>query len=351
MSSNDSPSTPETNSSSAVAASNESGGPGCANCGSTEDWGHSSWCPRCGWYPALNTCVAVDPVEEDVQPEKPPEWYEVIPPWGWVLGVGEVALICFSIFARITTTIETGERGRWAVIQLFLGFCLFAVGQAWAYLYAVMKSSDFGPADIFFKPFAIWGPSNRLLPKTAPRLWMAVWGASAVLLAVAVIGGINYNALFEDWGFEEQAQPNVVHEIVRQAREAEATDESLEEAMNDFVGEEEEEKTPTEAIKLDCLIIGYTGESPEKFTGLVLAALVKGKLQYVGTVFNGIPNEDREILADRMATLGRDRPFVKAKVMANWLKPKLMCRVSAEGLSKQFILKNPVFESRLADAD
>ena len=75
--------------------------------------------------------------------------------------------------------------------------------------------------------------------------------------------------------------------------------------------EEEEEAAPVETVKMDCLIIGYMGDSPEKFTGLVLAALVKGKLQYVGTVFKDISTEDRAILADRMATLGRERPFVK----------------------------------------
>lgn len=350
MSSNDSHNNSQSNSQSAVAPQAPKTGQGCANCESTDDWGHSSWCPRCGWYPALNTCVEVDSAEEDVQQEQPLEWYEVIPGWAWVVGAGEVALIVLSILGRVTTDTVSGERGHWALIQLFVGFCSLMVGQAWAYMFAVMKSSDFGPTDIFFQPLAIWGPSNRILPKSAPRLALAIWGATAAFLAVAVIGGINYNAMFEDWGFEEQAQANMVHEIVRQAREGEG-EESLEEAIDEFVGDEEDkEEVIIETQDLDCLIIGYIGESPEKFTGLVLASLVKGKLQYVGTVFNGIPKEDREILADRMATLGRDRPFVKAKVAANWLQPTLMCRINCEGLTKRNKLKKPAFVSRLADA-
>lgn len=350
MSSNDTHNNPQSNSHAAVAPQSPKTGQGCANCESTADWGQSSYCPRCGWYPALNTCVEVDPVDDDVEQEQPLEWYEVIPVWGWVVGSGEVALIVLSIFARITTDTVSGERGYWALTQLFVGVCSLMVGQAWAYMYAVMKSSDYGPADIFFQPLAIWGPSNRILPKSAPRLAMAVWGATAAFLAVAVIGGINYNAMFEDWGFEEQAQPNMVHEIVRQAREGEG-DESLEEAINDFVGDEEDqEEVIVETENMDCLIIGYIGDSPKEFTGLVLATLVKGKLKYVGTVFTGIPKEDREILADRMATLGRDRPFVKAKVAANWLQPTLMCRINCEGLTKRKKMKNPAFVSRLSDA-
>jgi hypothetical protein len=349
MSSNDTHDNSQSNSPATVAPQSQKSGQGCANCESTDDWGHSSWCPRCGWYPALNTCVEVDPVEDEVEQEQPLEWYEIIPLWGWGVGAGEVALIVLSIFARITTDTVSGERGHWALIQLFIGFCALMAGQAWAYMYAVMKSSDFGPADIFFQPLAIWGPSNRILPKSVPRLAMALWGATAAFLAVAVIGGINYNAMFEDWGFEEQAQANMVHEIVRQAREADG-EESLEDAMNDFVGDEEKEEVIVETENKDCLIIGYIGESPEKFTGLALATLVKGKLQYVGTVFNGIPKEDRAILADRMATLGRDRSFVKAKVAANWLQPKLMCRINCQGMTKRNKLKNPAFVSRLADA-
>lgn len=335
----------------ATGKSNATAG-GCSNCGSEADWGHSSWCPRCGWYPALNTCVEVDPIEDEAAaPEKPPEWWEVIPMWAWLLGIGEVGLICLSVFARITMPLETGERARWALIQLFIGAVAFLAGHAWAFFYAVMKTSDFGLLDIISRPLAIWKPSNVILPKSFPRLAMAVWGLSAVLLAVGVIGGINYNALFEDWGFEEQAQANIVHEIVRQAREADGGDESMEDAMNDFVGDQgASDAQQVETIQLDCLIIGYLGESPEEFTGLAVAALVDGKLQYVGTVFRGFSDEDREVLAGRMAQLGRERSIVNAKVAAKWLQPKLMCRVQCEELSDRLIMKNPIFKLRLADA-
>ncbi len=181
MSSNDTHNNSRSNSPSAVASQPSEASQCCANCKSTDDWMQSSWCHRCGWYPASIQCIAVDPVDAQVIEEKPPEWYEIIPPWAWVVGAGEVGLIVLSIFAQITTQVETGERGRWALIQLFIGFCSLLVGQAWASMYAVMKSSDFGPADIFFRPFTIWGPSRRILPKSAPRLAMALWGATAVL--------------------------------------------------------------------------------------------------------------------------------------------------------------------------
>ncbi len=109
-----------------------------------------------------------------------------------------------------------------------------------------------------------------------------------------------------------------------------------------------------EIVDVDCLmVIRCMGESPRKIhRSGARRKLVKGKLQYVGTVFNGISTEDRAILADRMATLGRERPFVKTKFTTHWLKPKLMCRVNAaEGFGKKYTLQNPVFEARLADTE
>ena len=105
-------------------------------------------------------------------------------------------------------------------------------------------------------------------------------------MAVAVIGGVRYSAIFDDWGFEKQATPNLLNEITKQAREHEGEGaDSLEDAVNDFAGEEEpveEEPVIVERFAMDCLIIGYTGNSPDKFDGLVLAALLRGRLQYVG---------------------------------------------------------------------
>ena len=332
-------------------------GDGCANCGSTDDWGHSSWCPRCGWYPALNTCVEVDPVEEDVDENAPPpQWWQVIPLWGWVLGAGIVGLVSLSVFARVTTSVQNGDRGVWTLIQLTLGVCAFGAGQIWAYLHAVMKSSDFGPMDIITQPIAIWSPSTRQLPKSFPRLVLAIWGLTAAFLAVAVIGGVRYSAVFDDWGFEKQATPNLMSEITKMARENEEEGaDSLEGAIDDFAGKGEEiveeEPVPEDLVELDCLIIGYTGESEEKFSGLVLAALIRGKLQYVGTVYEGVSPEVRAGLAAEMKSLGRDRSFVRTKTSARWLKPKLMCRVTSSPLKKGKLLVNPVFKERLTDTN
>jgi len=103
-------------------------------------------------------------------------------------------------------------------------------------------------------------------------------------------------------------------------------------------------------IEMDCLIIGYTGNTAEEFSGLVLAALVRNRLRFVGVVYEGIPDEERAELASRMGALKRDRPFVKARVNATWLEPKLMCRVTATELKNGKSLKNAAFKEMLADA-
>jgi len=355
MSLNENNDASQNNAAAAVAPETEqqksgSAGEGCPNCSSTESWGHSSWCPRCGWYPAINACVEVDPIEETDSNEKPPEWYEIVPLWVWALAGGDVVLFVLSIYLRVTTNLETGERGNWALTQIAIGFIAFAIGHVWAYVYAVTKSADYGPGDIFMQPIGLWRPTRAALPQSFPRVGLAVWGGTAMAFGVILIGGIDYNMFFEDWGFEEQAQQNIVQEIVKKAKQAEESDEPIEDAITDFTGDEEAEAEAKELIQMDCLIIGYVGENPDEFKGLVLASLIKGRLQYVGTLFGDIPEEDRKSLVERMKTLHRDRPFVNAKVAAKWLQPVLMCRVRAEDLSKKNLLSRPVFKERLADA-
>ena len=67
------------------------------------------------------------------------------------------------------------------------------------------------------------------------------------------------------------------------------------------------------------------------------------------TVYEGISPEVREELAKEMKSLSRERSFVRTKISAQWLKPKLMCRVTTEELKKGKQLVAPVFVERLAD--
>ena len=50
--------------------------------------------------------------------------------------------------------------------------------------------------DIMLGWVLIWQPTIQELPKTCRRIWGLVWGLTAMLTAVAIIGGIDYSAPF-----------------------------------------------------------------------------------------------------------------------------------------------------------
>jgi hypothetical protein len=202
----------------------------CSACGSTEPWGQTSWCPDCGYYPAMGGVTGKSELAEGLPADvEPIDWKTVIPPWAWVLLGGMGVVLVASIFARVVTPVAGPTRLIWSLAQIFAGLVFLGVGQFSAYFFAVSGSDKFGPFDIAMKPIGIWKPALTQLPLHAWRVWLAGWGLTAIMGAILVVGGIRFSAIFDDWGFEQPAQKNLVEAIVSEARrQKEAGAESLE---------------------------------------------------------------------------------------------------------------------------
>jgi hypothetical protein len=338
--------------------------PGCPQCGSTEPWGLASWCPRCGYYPALGKQVGPLPpaVDESEATAAPPLW-TLVPRWGWILGAGVVAIIAVSIVGRLCTPDDSWARTYWALGQIVVGLVTCCVAHAWSYMVAITKTDRFGVFDIFLKPGAIWGTTLQRLPQTVRQLWLGSWGLSAVLFAMIVVGGLRYSAIFDDWGFKKTAAPNLVKAVSEkaQAHKGNATSDSMEGAIKDFTGEAdvdnlakkvEPKPVPAPVEKretLDCLIIGYTqAEGSATFSHLLLASLVNGKLKFVGLVSQGLSDETRTELHQQLITLRRETPFVRCNFSGKWVQPALMCRVSYKSWPTGGRLQEARFEAQLA---
>lgn len=101
---------------------------------------------------------------------------------------------------------------------------------------------------------------------------------------------------------------------------------------------------------LECLIIGYTrgkGDRGESFGALHLAQRAEGQLKYLGKVGGGF---DGEALAgisrqlDKLTTTKRpvkDKPLDDARSV--WVEPRLVCEVQFASLTKDGLLREPVF--------
>jgi hypothetical protein len=186
---------------------------------------------------------------------------------------------------------------------------------------------------------------------------------TAAFCAVVIVGGLNYSAIFEDWGAKKRAAPSIVQAITDQARqEREGGADSLEDAINDFAGEDEEKEKAAAAENLqpiDCLIFGYTthGKRPEDpFSTILLGAMIDEQIKFVATLSaHELPQEAQDELNRRMHTLRRKSPFVPVPLTtewaksAHWLKPKLMCQVAFKGWSNTHKLRDPVFKQLLGD--
>ncbi|HVW03198.1 MAG TPA: hypothetical protein VHB77_22745 [Planctomycetaceae bacterium] len=337
----------------ATAAPPECEAEGCPQCGDTRPWGLASWCPRCGYYPAIGRCIDVKPEDESVDPTAAPPLWTLIPAWGWILAGGVIAIAAVSLVGRLITPPNSWARTNWAVAELMIGAGLLLGGHGWSFMVTVMKSAQAGLLDFLLKPITIWSVTFQQLPRSARRVWLGGWGLATMLCAMTIVGGLRYSAIFDDWGFRKPAEKNLAKAVMEKAlankRREEGT-EGIDKATKDFAGEAGkidpmDDSQLTEQI--DCVVFGYRPH--EKTIDLLLAAVVQQELRYVGTVSRGITPETREQMLQRLETLGREKPFIKCDEEATWVEPLVSCRIKFKNWSDAGRLFWPKFDSMLAD--
>ena len=103
---------------------------------------------------------------------------------------------------------------------------------------------------------------------------------------------------------------------------------------------------------LDCVICGMTigiGWREKYFGALILGCFHKGKLRYVGRCGTGLDEKGYAELTEKLKKLKTNRcpfeeiPKFPSGVIAIWTKPKLICEVKFMNLSKNLIMRAPVF--------
>jgi bifunctional non-homologous end joining protein LigD len=96
---------------------------------------------------------------------------------------------------------------------------------------------------------------------------------------------------------------------------------------------------------IDCVIVGYTSEK-RIISALALAVYSHGKLRYIGrTVGKGFTEEFLKELHKKLEAIETDKPSVKyegAKEI-HWVKPKYVAEVTYLELTKDIIMRAPVF--------
>ncbi len=179
----------------------------CPQCGSTQPWGISSWCPNCFYHPRLGQMAASLPQPDPevrqflpghvAQQESYLEVLKTIPLWIHVLWIGVIGCFALSAVEMLKLPKFGYERAVVTLVQASLGILAAAAAHVMTFFIAMPSSEKHGPFDLFMKPFDFWRFTKRRLPTGAWRIWMFAWGLTAAFSALVLIGGIRYSAMFE----------------------------------------------------------------------------------------------------------------------------------------------------------
>lgn len=330
----------------------------CPRCGTAVDWNDTEWCLQCGYFPRYEgeiepSAAPRDPVKAGLPWEEDVSFR--LAPWAVVLATGVFGIFVASGYIGYAYSANAHFRAWWTLSQIFTGTAAVTIAHFTAFFFAsIVNGEKVGVMDWLMKPIYIWFSTFTVLPKRAWSVWLAGWGMTSVFAAMALIGGVRYSAIFDDWGFVPHAQANLVQEIVERAKQAEGgNQDDLEEAMKDFTGEEEGtgEEDNRNWVEVECLIIGYTPRSDRDFNTLLLATRISGTITFIGTIpAEKIPVDVREKLLVRMRQLDTFRPIIKVPQAAKWVKPQLMCRVKdVDWLESKPALMDPKFDKLLQE--
>lgn len=308
-------------------------------------------CRRCGWYASLDRFVEIDQDWEAYHDEPEPPaakaapshleiWANLLPRWAWVILGTMAAVVVGSVAVRLATPAGSSVRTIWSLSQLIAGFMAFAGMHVLNFLFAVGDDAETGALDLILRPIKLWLKAFKNMPT---RLWVAntaAAGVTASVMSIVVIGGLPYEQLW-DWGFKQPPKQNLLGAIAEQAQKVKGKGaDNLEDAVADFANSQNldeqngEPKTPPAPQKIlkdvDCVILGYRDDDKGRLTGLVLGTAHKGKLVFAAVVTPKPDDKESQELLERLQSIRTSHPFLATSIQAQWVEPRIACRVSCE---------------------
>ena len=104
--------------------------------------------------------------------------------------------LLLGLFVRTRAANEEALRGFIALTTVGVSAVVIGIAHLLACLYAMKRDRRITPIDAMISGFSVWQPTITQLPATRFRLWSMSWGVTAVITALLIIGGIDYNAPF-----------------------------------------------------------------------------------------------------------------------------------------------------------
>ena len=369
----------------------------CPRCHTTTPWGESSWCPDCGYYPAVDANAQNGQSWADSLPDLPQESPEddraglaAIPAWLWIMLGGIVGITAFSVVVRTSLPDDVDTRGAIALTQLIVGALSMLAAHLIAGFVAMKSDRRINFNDIMLSWFNVWQPTISNLPDTSKRIWAMVWGMVAVLTSTTIIGGIDYGAPFRTHEAPDIKPMNVIGTVAgAAAAQAKAQGDqdaslgqalgdlksqvdqaqlanngppkSMKDALNELGDMEDQMKAMEDALDdaaaiageedgvmktINCFVYGVTTDRrniPETF---LFAANTRGQDQHVAEIkTTDLPRDTFRTLAVRLYKAVRKSPVIPSQRKAVWVNPVVSCRLKFRSFTEDGELVNAEFDA------
>jgi ribosomal protein L37E len=329
----------------------------CPRCGSKLiDAQSLGWCSKCGYCRSLEedakkVLAVAAPSAQPGLPLGAGEFSELLqrlPRWSYILAGGALAVVVLSAAANLILPADSLARALWTTFELLFGLLCILAAQVWCLFILAPEDDKLGSKDIVFS-VRLWSLTFKRLPEMCRQVWLGGWGASAVLSALFLVGGLTYwYQFYKPKKFAERSLVSAVNALAKGKEQAE----SLEEAVEDMAAKaqdltkdrQKEDARPVE----QCVIIGYTLDGKKNLTGLVLAGITGDEVKYLGQVKRGFTPEVSQEIVSRLGKLTRPDPLIPGlRLSAIWVQPELFCEVHSSGRGPDGLLVEPNFGALL----
>lgn len=329
----------------------------------------ASWCPECGYYPAVDAKRAdagswadnmerIQPTAEVCDEEE--SLLKAIDPWVWAMLAGIVGIVVMSFMVKSMYHDAGARAGQWSWPQLLIGIGILIGAHGAAAIYAMKRDRRLNGSDVIIAWIAIWQPTISILPDGHKRVWSLVWGATLAISSVAIIGDHKFSQLFADAEPVEEKEKTgnafgkVVGKVADVAKKNGKKAASLEEALKNLADGSELQATIEELEDLTGEkeafgeIFGYLPGEDGLPSRVLICSLTPSGLQYVGRVSAvDITPEALQLIAMKVTGEECEQPFCPCEEDAIWVNPLTRCRlryssVAADGMFKDLQLVSVV---------
>lgn len=162
--------------------------PTCRQCGNLDSWGNASWCPKCGYYPALGHAGEIVPEEPAPLPQL--AWSDLLPRWVIQIALGLAVVAGLSSCMERYLVGHPGFLTLCSIVQLSFGAIVALVAHVQAILVGMRDPHAPDLKTMLSNPFTVWRPVLRNLRERAYLLVTFSWGLSACVSAAMIYGPI-----------------------------------------------------------------------------------------------------------------------------------------------------------------